>query len=443
MNYSIGGRTNEDAEIRSTSSTWRLDKRRFPIVLRRIGAVNPILSVSLARPFARFDARLRYPEGSRPPLAGGEQWWRQRATASECGTNRIALPSTPSFLSREHSFFAKSIDCGAVWPVKTDCSILIGFYLVESAVYRLRSALCQLGLCLAVVVAMPCAAQQRIRFPSGSQSIYPGTYPAPPQPTPTPTPQPGAATPWTQVPAPTNGGAVLGQQIQPFDPYSAPAQGFGSSPTIPYTPPTGGMQVAPPGQPLIPSGSGIVLPPVTTPGISPPGPSITFPGQPPPANVPVFPSGPPVTGSSAANIPPYLPPPSAQVPLYGTQPPPLNGSIGPIQPAPIFPNGFGWGNDGAIGYERLFQDTGALYTYLYGDPSSGGNELEINEVEVFTSAVWKNFLHSPHDLRITPGFIFDFSGRSGGARQDCFTGSIVQCVSQFPLATSADTAIRR
>ena len=95
-------------------------------------------------------------------------------------------------------------------------------------------------------------------------------------------------------------------------------------------------------------------------------------------------------------------------PLYGTRPPPLNGSIGPIQPVPIYPNGFGWGNDGAIGYERLFQDTGGLYTYLYGDPISNGNELEINEIEVFTSAVWKNFLHSPHDLRITPGFIFDF-----------------------------------
>jgi len=59
----------------------------------------------------------------------------------------------------------------------------------------------------------------------------------------------------------------------------------------------------------------------------------------------------------------------------------------------------------ARGTETLFQDTGFLYTYLYGQ---GVDELQINEVELFTSAVFKNFAHSPNGLRVTPGFIFDF-----------------------------------
>jgi hypothetical protein len=89
-------------------------------------------------------------------------------------------------------------------------------------------------------------------------------------------------------------------------------------------------------------------------------------------------------------------------------PPPFNGSTGipspttipqPITTAPVFPEGLPWGS------ERFFQDTGFLYTYLYG---KSGDDLTISDVELFTSAVFKNFAHSPNGLRVTPGFIFTF-----------------------------------
>ncbi|HEY6565127.1 MAG TPA: hypothetical protein VIY86_11555, partial [Pirellulaceae bacterium] len=80
-------------------------------------------------------------------------------------------------------------------------------------------------------------------------------------------------------------------------------------------------------------------------------------------------------------------------------PSPYGGSVAPTQPTPVFPNGV-FGQPG----DRLFQDTGAIYTYLYG---SEGDQLQINEIEIFSSLVLKYFAHNPYGFRLTPGFALD------------------------------------
>ncbi len=73
----------------------------------------------------------------------------------------------------------------------------------------------------------------------------------------------------------------------------------------------------------------------------------------------------------------------------------------------MFPNGLPWNQSSRGGpYQRLFQDTGARYTYLYsdGDPTA----LGINEVELSTSVVFQRFARSASGLRLTPGFVFGF-----------------------------------
>ncbi|MFT5300531.1 MAG: hypothetical protein ACI814_001309 [Mariniblastus sp.] len=54
---------------------------------------------------------------------------------------------------------------------------------------------------------------------------------------------------------------------------------------------------------------------------------------------------------------------------------------------------------------RLFERPRARQTYLYG---SGGNELNINDIELATTATLPNFLQGPTPLKITPGFVFHF-----------------------------------
>ncbi len=192
-------------------------------------------------------------------------------------------------------------------------------------------------------------------------------------------------------------GAALAQQIQPFDPYAAPGGLLNTPPvTAPYATPPAATYPSLPGG-AYPGPPATNLPPITVPnGAFPP---MLPPGNAPNAyGVPVFPSGAPAAGMN-----PYLPP-GYQAPVY-QQPPPLGAATTPIQPTPVFPNGIAW-NDPNSRWERLMQDTGVLYTYLYSDGSP--DALGDNEVEVFTSFVWKNFLRGPNDLRVTPGFIFDF-----------------------------------
>ncbi len=261
----------------------------------------------------------------------------------------------------------------------------------ENIVARLRSRtplrllLTSLALSSLVLSHGPAEAQQRIRFPNAFQAPPTNPFGAPPV-----AGNGISATPWVRV---TPGqGAVLGQQIQPFDPYVGTSQGLGA-------PLRGAPQVypPPPAYPNVGSFPPSSAPPFGLPGgFSPALPPLTRPNT-----VPVFPSGVPAhSGLPPANFPPAIPP--MYQPPY-QQPPPLNGSVGPIPPQSVFPDGIQWGNERR--WERLFQDTGVLYTYLYGD---SGDELQMHEVEIFTSAVLKNFLHSPHDLRLTPGFAFHF-----------------------------------
>ena len=55
-------------------------------------------------------------------------------------------------------------------------------------------------------------------------------------------------------------------------------------------------------------------------------------------------------------------------------------------------------------YERLFQDTGVTYYWLYG--SGDGNSLMINDIDISTTAVFPNFLGGTGPLRVRPGFTF-------------------------------------
>ena len=161
----------------------------------------------------------------------------------------------------------------------------------------------------------------------------------------------------------------------PFDPYAQPTA---------TTPPAFGLPT---------------VPPSVGPGFPPP-PGVT--SQPPYL--------PPTPYAAPANVPPALPP------GYGvTGPPaPLNGTIQAPPQTSVFPEGIPWNqpNDGP--YQRLFQDTGVRYTYLYsdGDPTA----LGINEFELSTSLVFQRFARTASGLRLTPGFVFDFlDGPSQGS----------------------------
>ena len=189
---------------------------------------------------------------------------------------------------------------------------------------------------------------QRVRFPSPT------------------TPFNSSPTSFTTVSAPGTG-VTLGQPTAtPFDPYgTAPTWGATPSPLAP----------APPNAATFPPTLGNTSP---TP-FSQPSPS---PYQP---------------------LPPTVGPPTAPA-LPGTTYP-------PTQPPALFPNGIQlpqWGGTtvAAPPYQRLFDDFYMRYTWLEGEPVQ--NELEIHEVEVAVSAVFPSVYSIPTELRVTPGFIFDF-----------------------------------
>ncbi|MCA9152738.1 MAG: hypothetical protein KDA92_25715, partial [Planctomycetales bacterium] len=145
--------------------------------------------------------------------------------------------------------------------------------------------------------------------------------------------------------------------------------------------------------------------------------------------------GAPVGATPYGSTPPYLPtapaPPTWPAPgiTGGTTPyapygapyaAPYNAPYGaapanpyganPYAASPYGTTPYGSGSYGPP-FRRLFQDTGFRYTWL---PGAEGNELEINEVEVSTTAFFPHFLRSNGPLRVTPGFAFDFlDGPSG------------------------------
>lgn len=242
---------------------------------------------------------------------------------------------------------------------------------------RLASIAIGFAIVLTAMRAQETAAQQRISFPTPYAAdpytgmtapgiITSGTSPG--------------ASPW--VPVPGAPGAALNGQISPFDPYSLPSQAlppvYGG---LPNTPPAVPQVLPPIGVPNGGQGGGI--PRVVVP---------SYPGYPAPGGFP-RPTA-PSTAQPGGNI-------------YGPD-------WGYTDSSPLFPEGMPWNTNS---YQRLFQDTGARYTYLWGDDED--DHLEIHEVELSTSLVFQNFARSATGLRLTPGFVFDFlDGPNAGSAAD-------------------------
>ncbi len=178
---------------------------------------------------------------------------------------------------------------------------------------------------------------QRIDFPDPPPITAPDLVPSP---------QGAGAAPFIAQPP----GATLGASIQPFDPYAAPNPGQTFWP--------GPYGASPPG----------ALPVAMPPGV---GPMTPAPGQ------PQSPWLPPAYGE---------PTPYDVTSPYGGQLPGAEDSAASASGNP---------------FERLFQDTGFRYAWLYG---SDGRDLQLNEIEASTTAYCPNFLHSSSGLRVTPGF---------------------------------------
>jgi len=213
-------------------------------------------------------------------------------------------------------------------------------------------------------------------------------------------------------------GATLGPGIQPFDPYALPGESGGALPLPPapnrgvVTPPPAAWAPSPgaipPGWGGVPSGS---IPPGYPGGFAPSAvPPNPFPApggfnSPPPFGIPGPPSGNPTPLPSSPG-------------LLGTAPWPGTTPVapGPANPPPSV-GGYG-GNSYGSGppYRRFVEHTGFRHTWING---GDGNELEIHESEVSTTANFANFLGGRNGLRVTPGFVVDFlDGPSPPATQD-------------------------
>lgn len=173
--------------------------------------------------------------------------------------------------------------------------------------------------------------------------------------------------------------------VQPFDPYAIP-------PSSPILPPITGS----PTSPLPPPVPSFEQPPALPPGQTWPAPGVTSPWltQPPP---------------------PYGSTPYGYAYPYGpTTPYPAN----PYAASNPYTNPYGAPAYPAYGppYQRLFQDTGFRNTFLAG---SDGAEVQMNEIEISTSAYFMNFLGGASPLRMTPGFVFHLlDGPSAPVEQD-------------------------
>jgi hypothetical protein len=162
-----------------------------------------------------------------------------------------------------------------------------------------------------------------------------------------------AAPPMTATPSP---GVSLGPGLQPFDPYASPT--------------------------------------VAAPGLDP---WAAPPTTPPPWSTPTTPMPLPNAGvPDPAAIPPVLPP---TTPVPGT-PAPSSGYPAPITPQPLF-SSEPFASGSGPPYQRLFENTGFRYTYVWG---SSGEQLQMHEIDLSTTAVFPGFLHTAYNLRVSPGF---------------------------------------
>lgn len=228
-----------------------------------------------------------------------------------------------------------------------------------------------------VVITPPAIGQQRVRFPNNSAG---GADPYATLPT---APMGGMAPTPVQFPSVT-----LGQQIQPFDPYSGgPIAGQAPTLTLPS-----GPILAPQGAYPAPPGISYPMPNATSPTV--PGPFYTTP----------IPLAPNVFAPPAASMPPTLPP------VFNPNAGPLQSPTGPSSlsgPTPVFPNGLNWDQIDRNNLQRLFRDTGVVYSYILGN-SKEPDRLQLHEFDLSTTLVLNRFAHSAEGLRVTPGFTFHF-----------------------------------
>ena len=100
------------------------------------------------------------------------------------------------------------------------------------------------------------------------------------------------------------------------------------------------------------------------------------------------------------------PPPQAQAVTPNTYQPTYQGTGTNWLPA------FDWPQEPWSSFQndflpRVFEHPRARQTYM---PGSGGNEMNINDIELATTLNWANFFGSPQPLKISPGFIFHYWG---------------------------------
>ncbi len=221
---------------------------------------------------------------------------------------------------------------------------------------------------------------QGVGFPSAAPPSGSSGWNAPP-----PTNSvPGAATAPLYTPPPASGSPSTYGTPPAYS--GSPPSTYGAVPNTYSAPPTYGAPAY-----------GTVPPAATlAPGIQPFDPYALpsgTPALPPPLGSP--------TGAPAGVLPPtpYTPNPTSSVP-YGGNP----NAWGAQPGTPYFPDGI-WPTQASLPYQRLFQDTGLAYTWLYG--SGDGNSLMINEFDISTTAVFPNFLGGTGPLRVRPGFTLD------------------------------------
>lgn len=274
--------------------------------------------------------------------------------------------------------------------------------------YAVRASAALLAFIVpALVTVSQAEAQSRVQLPSPYSSAPP-LVPVNPGGV-------GGAYGTVQPPGFQPPGAVLGGNIQPFDPYALPGN---------LTRPSGGL-----GFPQI-------------------GPNPGFPGAPAPGNY--WPAQPPSALSvgpipdlaqDGAAIAPSLPPVGAPygqptTPLSGAHPDPFfQGS--PYAAAPQNPYGVdgGYGqaaNEAVSGppYQRLFQDTGLRGTYIFGRDK---DDLGMTEAEASTTAYLANFLGIPNGLRVSPGFAFHWTDGPAAPETSDVPGRLYSAYLDFGL----------
>ena len=211
---------------------------------------------------------------------------------------------------------------------------------------------------------------QRVDIPPNYGAPAAGGYPAAPAPAPAPAP--------TYAAPPTTG-------------YGVPAAGYGGAPVAGPPPGAPSPMTATPnwGTPVVTQPNAALAP-----GIQPFDPYAMPAGNPalPPTLGTGYPTAAPPGGLPAAPGWPFQTTAPNTAPPYGALPsqPYMQQNVLPQSLPP---------------YNRLFQDSGFRYTWLYGQ---SGDELGMNVLELGTSAYFPKFLGGAGPLRVSPGFVVNW-----------------------------------